>query len=96
MTTPNLPDTGIDIEALTRLIPPYRVILHNDDENGMDYVVHALRSCVPSLSPEDAYTIMMTAHEKGQATVIQCPKETAEHYRNALEEYGLTATIEPA
>ncbi len=38
---------------------------------------------------------MFEAHNEGKATVIECPRETAEHYREALESCGLTATIEP-
>ena len=59
-------------------------------------VVRSLLRCVQSLSIEDAVAIMMIAHENGQASVIECPKEAAEHYRDALESCGLTATIEPA
>jgi ATP-dependent Clp protease adaptor protein ClpS len=83
-------------ETLKRLLPPYRVILHNDDHNTMGHVVRSLIQCVPSLSPEDAHAIMMEAHEHGHATVITCPKEQAEHYRDRLESCSLTATIEKA
>ncbi|MBA4181946.1 MAG: ATP-dependent Clp protease adaptor ClpS [Anaerolinea sp.] len=96
MTTPVLPRHGLDEETLKRLLPPYRVVLHNDDHNSMDHVVRSLLRCVPSLTIEEAAQIMITAHENGQATVIECPKEAAEHYRDGLESCGLTATIEPA
>ncbi len=96
MTTPTLPGTGLDEETLKRLVPPYRVILHNDDHNSMDHVVRSLLRCIPSLTMEAAVRIMLTAHENGQATVIECPKEAAEHYRDGLQSCGLTATIEPA
>ena len=95
-TEPAFPDTEVDEEALLALIPPYRVILHNDDHNSMDDVVESLIRCVPSLTVEAAAAIMVEAHNEGQATVIECPKETAEHYRDALESRGLTATIERA
>ncbi len=90
------PTTEIDPALLARLIPPYRVILHNDDVNTMDHVVRALLRSVPSLAPEEATAIMLEAHHHGRAVVIECPKEAAEHYRNRLESFGLTATIEPA
>jgi ATP-dependent Clp protease adaptor protein ClpS len=45
---------------------------------------------------EAAAEIMLTAHNHGQATVVECPKEAAEHYRERLESFSLTATIEPA
>ena len=83
-------------DTLKRLIPPYRVVLHNDDHNSMDHVVRSLMRCVPSLTTERAAEIMMEAHNHGEASVIVCPKEAAEHYRDGLESCGLTATIEPA
>lgn len=86
----------IDEETLTRLLPPYRVVLHNDDVNDMDHVVRSLLRSVPSLTVERAAEIMLEAHNHGEATVIVCPKEAAEHYRERLESCGLTATIEPA
>ena len=45
-TTPVLPDSDFDEATLTRLLPPYRVILHNDDHNSMDHVVRSLLRCV--------------------------------------------------
>ncbi len=93
---PTLPTTTLDEETVRRLIPPYRVVLHNDDHNSMDHVIISLTRCVPSLTIEEAAAIMLQAHNHGQATVIECPKEAAEHYRDGLESCGLTATIEPA
>jgi ATP-dependent Clp protease adaptor protein ClpS len=94
MPTTTSPD--VDIETIKRLLPPWAVVLHNDDHNSMDHVVLSLLRCVPPLSPEDAVEIMYTAHEHGEAVVTACPKETAEHYRDRLESCGLTATIEEA
>lgn len=85
----------LDTEALTRLVPPWEVTLHNDDHNSMDHVVHALLVSVPVLTPERAVEVMLAAHLHGKASVTRCPKETAEHYRERLEGFGLTATIEP-
>ncbi len=80
---------------LTRLLPPYKVLLFNDDYNEMHYVVFALISSVNTLTPEEAEEIMITAHLNGNAIVIVCPKEVAEYYQERLLSYGLTATIEP-
>jgi ATP-dependent Clp protease adaptor protein ClpS len=95
MASPALPGLDVDTDALTRLLPPWRVILHNDDHNSMDHVVASLLKCVHSLDLERAVEIMLTAHNHGEAEVIACPKETAELYRERLESCGLTATIEP-
>ena len=91
--------TGVDTErmreTLTRLLPPYRVLLHNDDHNDMAHVVRALLRSVPSLSTEAAVRIMLTAHLRGMAQVIVCVKEQAELYCERLTGFGLTATMEP-
>ncbi len=87
--------TSQDVEQLLRLLPRYRVLLHNDDVNSMDFVVQALLNTVQRLSVDDAIKIMLDAHLNGKALVVVCPKETAEFYRGKLEGYGLTSTIEP-
>lgn len=80
----------------SEVLPPYRVVLHNDDVNTMDYVVEVLLRTIPGLSTAAAVTIMLEAHHTGRATVIVCPLEQAETYRDQLESAGLTSTIEPA
>jgi ATP-dependent Clp protease adaptor protein ClpS len=82
--------------TLDELLPPYRVVLHNDDVNDMMHVVRALLESVPELSSERAVEIMLAAHLHGSAEVIVCYLERAELYRNRLEAHGLTATIERA
>jgi|SRR5579884_2359005 len=89
------PRTDEDVREHLRRLPRYRVLLHNDDEHDMLYVVAALLRTVPSLTQEQAVQIMLHAHFFGQAQVIVCVKELAEHYRDRLEGYGLTSTIEP-
>ncbi len=95
----HIPQLQIQPEELerlrTRLLPPYKVILFDDDYNEMNYVVFALLHSVSQLSINEASKIMLTAHLKGSAVVIVCPKETAEYYQERLLSYGLTATIEP-
>jgi ATP-dependent Clp protease adaptor protein ClpS len=79
----------------TKLLPPYKVIVHDDDYNEMNYVVFALLQSVNSLTVQEAERIMLTAHLTGSAVVIVCPKEAAEYYQERLLSYNLTATIEP-
>lgn len=81
---------------LSELLPPYHVQLHNDDHNSMDHVVNALLKTIPHMTTERAAELMLQAHNHGQATVITCPLELAEVYRERLESFGLTATIERA
>ncbi len=93
MTTPG---TTVDPEVVRRrkVLPPYAVILHNDDHNTMDHVAVSLVKSVPELTPERAVEIMLEAHNHGRAVVIICPLELAELYRDRLQSFGLTATIE--
>jgi ATP-dependent Clp protease adaptor protein ClpS len=78
------------------VLPPWTVILHNDDHNEMLYVVSCLLKTVPGLSTRRAVEIMLEAHNHGRAPVTTCPLEVAELYRDRLEGFGLTATIEKA
>ena len=78
-----------------KLAPQYRVLLHNDDYNSMEYVVQVLMTTVPSLTQSQAVSIMMEAHTNGLALVITCAQEHAEFYCETLKNNGLTSTIEP-
>jgi ATP-dependent Clp protease adaptor protein ClpS len=73
----------------------YRVLLHNDPVNSMEYVVTTLRQVVPSLSEQDAIAVMLEAHNTGVGLVIVCDIEPAEFYCESLKAKGLTSTIEP-
>lgn len=75
--------------------PRYRVLLHNDEFNSMEYVVQVLLSTVPNLTQPQAIDIMMEAHNQGLALVIICAQEHAEFYCETLKNHGLTSTIEP-
>ncbi len=88
------PDIGV--KRKEAILPPWRVILHNDDHNEMLYVVRSLVKSVPNLGATRATQIMLEAHNHGKAVVTKCPLELAELYRDRLESFGLTATIEKA
>jgi ATP-dependent Clp protease adaptor protein ClpS len=79
----------------TKLLPPYKVIVHDDDYNEMNDVIFALVKAVTILTMQEAERIMLTAHLTGRAIVVVCPKEVAEYYQERLLSYHLTATIEP-
>ncbi|BAZ81651.1 MAG: ATP-dependent Clp protease adapter ClpS [Sphaerospermopsis kisseleviana] len=78
-----------------KLAPRYRVLLHNDDFNSMEYVVQVLMTTVPSITQPQAVSIMMEAHNNGLALVITCALEHAEFYCETLKNHGLSSTIEP-
>ena len=74
--------------------PKYKVLLHNDPVNSMEYVANALREVLPQLSEQDAIAIMLEAHNTGVGLVIVCDLEPAEFYAESLRSKGLTASIE--
>jgi ATP-dependent Clp protease adaptor protein ClpS len=81
--------------TVRKLAPRYRVLLHNDDFNPMEYVVQVLITTVPGITQPQAVSIMMEAHTNGLALVITCALEHAEFYSETLNNHGLTSTIEP-
>jgi ATP-dependent Clp protease adaptor protein ClpS len=81
--------------TVRKIAPRYRVLLHNDDHNSMEYVVQTLITTVPNLTQPQAVDIMMEAHTNGLALVITCAQEHAEFYSETLNDHGLSSTIEP-
>jgi len=81
--------------TVRKIAPRYRVLLHNDDFNGMEYVVECLVETVPALTAPQAIDIMMQAHNSGVGLVIVCELEHAEFYCETLRSKGLSSTIEP-
>ncbi|WP_269621842.1 ATP-dependent Clp protease adapter ClpS [Prochlorococcus marinus] len=82
-------------ERVRQTSPRYKVLLHNDPVNSMDYVVNTLRQVVPQLSEQDATAVMLETHNTGIGLVITCDLEPAEFYSESLKAKGLTSTIEP-
>ena len=90
-------DTAVidrEVQRVRKISPKYKVLLHNDPINTMDYVVDILRQVVPQLSEQDALNIMLETHNNGVGLVIICDLEPAEFYSESLKAKGLTSTIE--
>jgi ATP-dependent Clp protease adaptor protein ClpS len=61
----------------TRRVPPYNVILENDDHHTFEFVIEALQKAL-GYTPERAYQLTMQAHTTGRSVVWTGPKEVAE------------------
>lgn len=61
----------------TRRVPPYNVILENDDHHSMEFVVEVLQKTL-GFSIERAVQHMLEAHNTGRSVVYTGPKEVAE------------------
>ena len=75
-------------------LPPYKVLLHNDDVHDVMFVVETLLDLTP-LTAEAATKVTLEAHKSGVALVLVTHKERAELYQDQLTSKGLTSTIEP-
>jgi ATP-dependent Clp protease adaptor protein ClpS len=64
-------------ETRTRLLPPYNVILENDDHHSFEFVIEVLRKALGYLEPK-AFELTDLAHRTGRAVVWTGPKEVAE------------------
>ena len=73
----------------------YKVLLHNDDETAMMFVVGALVEIVHLATPQ-AMKVMMEAHTSGVSLVTIRHMELAELLRDQLISKGLKSTIEKA
>jgi len=76
-------------------LPPWKVLLHNDDKNDMGYVVETIVSLTP-LNEQAAVLRMAEAHKTGVALLLVTHKERAELYHDQFQSKGLCVSIEPA
>lgn len=94
-------------ETHTRRVPPYNVILENDDHHSFEFVVDVLRKAL-GFAQERDYVLMLQAHTSGRAVVWTGPKEGAELKVEQIRTFReirpgdgaqlgpLSCTIEPA
>jgi len=78
-----------------QMLPPWKVLLHNDDKNEVGFVVTTIVE-LTTLNEQDAKQRTIEAHETGVALLLTTHKERAELYKDQFESKGLTVTIEPA
>lgn len=76
VSTPNVKPTTEEVTRTWRL-PPYNVVLLNDDHHSMQFVIEVLCK-VLGCAVERAYQLMMEAHTSGRAVIWTGSKEVAE------------------
>lgn len=81
-------------EHRVRLLPPFKVLLHNDDVNTFDHVIRVIRKLTP-LTLEEAVLKTIEAHKSGVALLLVTTKERSELYVEQFATYKLTVTCEP-
>lgn len=78
----------------SKKMPPWKVLLHNDDVNDMVFVIESIIILTP-LGIDEATDRMWDAHHDGTALLLVTHQERAELYQEQFTSRGLTVTIEP-
>jgi ATP-dependent Clp protease adaptor protein ClpS len=78
-----------------RRLPPWNVLLHNDDVNDMVYVADTITQ-LTSLKRQEAVLRMLEAHNTGLALLLTTHREHAELLCEQFASKHLTVTAEPA
>ncbi len=76
------------------VLPPWRVILHNDDVNEVGFVVETIIELV-RVNPRQALLCTLTAHRTGLCHLVSTHREKAELLQDQFKSKALTVTIEP-
>ena len=77
-----------------RRMPPWSVLLHNDDVNDMLYVTDTIME-LTTLNREDSIQRTIEAHQSGVALLVTTHREHAELLGEQFTSKQLTVTIEP-
>lgn len=104
--TATLPEVRTDEERVTRQIPPYNVILFNDDDHSFDYVIRMLKQLFGYPEPK-GYEMAVEVHTSGRVICATTSLERAELKRDQIHAFGpdpllprckgsMSADIEPA
>lgn len=72
-------DTRPRVKPKTRLKPPplYKVVLLNDDYTPREFVVRLLKA-IFRMSEDEAYKVMLSAHQRGACVVGVYTRDVAE------------------
>jgi ATP-dependent Clp protease adaptor protein ClpS len=77
-----------------KMLPPWKVLLHNDDVNTHIHVVKTIVE-LTHLDEQAAKTRTEEADKTGVALLLVTHQERAELYKDQFTSKGLTVTIEP-
>jgi ATP-dependent Clp protease adaptor protein ClpS len=112
VTDSSLPETIVTTkpkekeDTATRQMPPFHVILENDEHHSFEFVVDVLRKAL-GFNEQRAFLVTQEAHTKGRAVVWTGSKEVAELKVEQIRSFHeirldgrklgpLDVTIEPA
>ena len=76
-------------------MPPWKIILHNDDVNTAEYVVQKIQE-ITKLEEETAVRKVLEADEEGHALLLVTHREKAELFVEMFESFSIDVTKEKA
>lgn len=100
------PKSKVKPQTVRKVQPPYNVILLNDDDHTVDYVVEMLKKLF-NHPVEKGFQLANEVHDTGRAIVATVSFELAELKQEQIHEYGadprishskgsMTCELEPA
>ncbi|MCC6361814.1 MAG: ATP-dependent Clp protease adaptor ClpS [Phycisphaerales bacterium] len=89
-----IPIAEPEVQVKEKILPPYKVVLHNDDVNTFEHVILSILRLTP-LKEEEAIERTIEAHETGVAVLLVTTRERAELYVEQFTSCGLIVTCEP-
>jgi ATP-dependent Clp protease adaptor protein ClpS len=103
-TAPPIPET--DGETRSKQLPPFNVVLLDDDEHSYDYVIRMMQSLFGH-DQDRAYRVAQRVDSDGRVVCLTTHKEHAELKRDQILAFGkdpimaiskgsMSAVIEPA
>jgi ATP-dependent Clp protease adaptor protein ClpS len=75
-------------------LPPFKVLLHNDDVNTFDHVIRSILRLTP-IEEEAAVQKAIEAHETGVSLLLVTHRERAELYAEQFASLKILVTVEP-
>ena len=104
--TITMPDLDEEVDHRVRQLPPYHVILLNDDDHTFDYVIRMLKQLFGH-KEERGFKMAEEVHRCGRVIVLTTTKEHAELKQDQIHAFGpdpmlqrckgsMSAVIEPA
>ncbi len=105
-TLPQTPRQKPEFKPRLKMQPPYNVVLINDDDHSVDYVVHMMQKLFGK-KIEDGLKIAEKVHREGRAICLTTTLEHAELKQEQIHAFGpdpliprckgsMTCELEPA
>ena len=106
MSTIVLPSVTEEVQVRTRRMPPWNVVLLNDDDHSYEYVIEMLHRLL-GVPVVEAFLMAREVDTAGRVIVLTTHRERAELERDRIHAYGadpriprcagsMSAAIEPA